>query len=414
VQFTQISGPSTLTPRPAMSHDIDTLPTVPGLEQPVRVLHVLNRLDRGGTELIVLKVMDGLSKGPFEHRLASLRGSDPDFQQASLPGGELLKAGTESRDFQFPIFRLVRMMRAYRPHIVHSRNWGAIEAIPAARLAGVPVAIHSEHGYELDMLGGLPNRRRIFRRAAYAMADAVFAVTRELRDYHAKQAWISSQRIRVVYNGVDTQRFCPHPHLRDVARKRFGLPPNRFIVGAVGRMVPIKDHATLLRAVDLLAQRNFDAHVLFVGSGPELERTQKLAASFQALSGRVTFAGVSDEVSAMLHALDAFAQPSISEGMSNTLLEAMATALPVIATAVGGNNEVIDNGQSGWLIRTGDHEALASILMRLASEADLRRSYGAAARQRIVERFSLDRMLNDYKELYLELVARRGIKVPTN
>jgi len=179
-------------------------------------------------------------------------------------------------------------------------------------------------------------------------------------------------------------------------------------------MVPIKDHATLLRAVDLLAQRNVDAHVLFVGSGPELERTQKLAASFQALSGRVTFAGVSDEVSAMLHALDAFAQPSISEGMSNTLLEAMATALPVIATAVGGNNEVIDNGQSGWLIRTGDHEALASILMRLASEADLRRSYGAAARQRIVERFSLDRMLNDYKELYLELVARRGIKVPTN
>src|ERR1700733_753218 len=389
-----------------MSHDRHGFGSARRDGRPLRVLHILNRLDRGGTELVALKVMDGLGKGVFEHRLASLRGIDPQLQNVALPGGGLLSAGDVGSGFQFPLFRLARIMRAYRPDIVHSRNWGAIEAIPAARLAKVPVAIHSEHGYELEMLAGLPNRRRIFRRAAYAMADAVFAVTRELRDYHAKQAWISSQRIRVVYNGVDTQRFCPHPHLRDVARKRFGLPPNRFIVGAVGRMVPMKDHATLLRAVDLLAQRNFDAHVLFVGSGPELERTQKLAASFQALSGRVTFAGVSDEVSAMLHALDAFAQPSISEGMSNTLLEAMATALPVIATAVGGNNEVIDNGQSGWLIRTGDHEALASILMRLASEADLRRSYGAAARQRIVERFSLDRMLNDYKELYLELVAR--------
>lgn len=410
----QISEPSTLPARPTMSHDNHGLATAPSAGRPLRVLHILNRLDRGGTELIVLKVMEGLSKVVFEHRLASLRGSDPEFQAVALPDGKLLSAGPVGGGFQFPLFRLARMMRAYRPHIVHSRNWGAIEAIPAARLAGVPVAIHSEHGYELDMLAGLPNRRRVFRRAVYAMADAVFAVTRELRDYHAKQAWISSQRIRVVYNGVDTQKFCPRPDLRAAARKRFGLSPNRFIVGAVGRMVPIKDHATLLRAVDLMTQRNVNAHVLFVGSGPELERTQELAAGFAALAGRVTFIGASDEVPEMLNAMDAFAQPSISEGMSNTLLEAMATALPVIATAVGGNNEVIDNDQSGWLIRTRDHEALASILTRLASQADLRGAFGSAARQRIIERFGLDRMLTDYTQLYLELASRRGIKVSGN
>lgn len=397
-----------------MSHDNHGIATASSAGRPLRVLHILNRLDRGGTELVVLKVMDGLSKVVFEHRLASLRGSDPELQNVPLPGGKLLNAGDVGSGFQFPLFRLARMMRAYRPHIVHSRNWGAIEAIPAARLAGVPVAIHSEHGYEIEMLAGLPNRRRVFRRTAYAMADAVFAVTRELRDYHAKQAWISPQRIRVIYNGVDTHRFCPHPDLRAAVRKRFGLPPNRFIVGAVGRMVRIKDHATLLRAVDLITQRDVDAHALLVGSGPELERTQALADASPGLAGRVTFVGASEEVPELLNAMDVFALPSISEGMSNTLLEAMATGLPVIATAVGGNNEVIDNDQSGWLIRTKDHEAMASILTRLASQADLRRTSGVSARQRIIERFSLDRMLNDYTQLYLELAARRGIKVSGN
>ena len=109
--------------------------------------------------------------------------------------------------------------------------------------------------------------------------------------------------------------------------------------------------------------------------------------------------------------MDVFALPSISEGMSNTLLEAMATGLPVVATAVGGNTEVIDNEKSGWLIRPRDPEALASLLTRLAFEDDLRQKYGAAARERIIDRFSLDRMLNNYSQLYLGLAARRGINV---
>jgi sugar transferase (PEP-CTERM/EpsH1 system associated) len=358
-------------------------------------------------------LINGLSEISFEHRIASLRGSDPALQNVTLPGGQLLLAG-EADGFQFPLFRLVRMMRTYRPHIVHSRNWGTIEAIPAARLAGVPVAIHSEHGYELDMLAGLPVRRRIFRRAAYGMADAVFAVSRELRDYHAKQAWISSERIRVICNGVDTKRFCPNPESRATLRRRFGLPQDRFIVGTVGRMVPIKDHGTLLRAVDGLVQRCVDAHALLVGSGPELERTQQLADTSPGLAGRVTFLGASEEIPELLNTMDVFALPSISEGMSNTLLEAMATGLPVIATAVGGNTEVIDHEKSGWLIRPRDHESLASLLTRLASREDLRQKYGAAARKRIVECFSLDRMLNNYAQLYLGLAARRGVKVSSN
>ena len=378
---------------------------------PLRVLHVLNRLATGGTELVVLKLVEGLNKEIFEHRFAALRGMDPGFNEMQIPGGRLLLTGKEDGGFEFLILRLARIMRAYRPHIVHSRNWGAIEAIPAARLARVPVAIHSEHGYELDMLAGLPQRRRIFRRAAYGMADTVFAVTRELRDFHARQAWIPPERIRVIYNGVDTQRFRPRPDERIALRKRFGLPEKRFIVGTVGRTVTIKDHPTLLRAVESIVLKGVDAHGLLVGSGPEFERNQQIAKDSATLAGRVTFVGSCNDVPELLNAMDVFALTSVSEGMSNTLLEALATGLPVVATNVGGNPEVIIDGESGWLFPPRDREALASRLMLLALDENLRERAGAAGRRRIMERFSVGRMLNDYSNLYLELAARRGIKL---
>jgi len=380
---------------------------------PLRVLHILNRLATGGTENIVLRLVGGLNGEIFEHRLAALRGMDPAFNGNALPGGTLLLDGKKDSGFEFLILRLAGVMRAYRPHIVHSRNWGAIEAIPAARLAGVPVAIHSEHGYELDMLAGLPMRRRIFRRAAYGMADAVFAVTQELRDYHARQAWVSPERIRVLYNGVDTERFRPRADMRVLLRKKFELPEHRFIVGTVGRTVAIKDHPTFLRAIEIIVRDGVDAHALLVGSGPELQRNQQIAADSSVLAGRVTFIGDCDQVPDLLNAMDAFALTSISEGMSNTLLEAMATGLPVIATDVGGNPEVIVEGSSGWLFQPHDAESLAARLTLLATQENLRRQTGAAARERVVERFSLERMLEEYTQLYTGLAAQRGITVPT-
>lgn len=377
----------------------------------LRVMHVVNRLATGGTEHVVLQLIGGLGGEAFEHRIAALRGRDPALDHVPLPGGELLLAGDESARFQFPLFRLARLMRAWRPHIVHSRNWGTIEAIPAARLAGVPVAIHSEHGYEIEMLAGLPIRRRLFRRAAYGMADAVFAVTRELRDYHARQAWLHPDRIGVIYNGVDTRRFAPRPEEHVRVRERLGVPAGRFVVGTVGRMVPIKDHPTLLRAAEILVHGGADVHVLLVGAGPELERNQQIVKASAALAGRVTFTGASGDVPNVLQSMDAFVLPSISEGMSNTLLEAMATGLPVIATAVGGNPEIVEKDRSGALFRPGDAESLAAHLKQLAESEEFRRERGAAARRRAEERFSLKRMLEDYSQMYRTLAARRGVRI---
>jgi sugar transferase (PEP-CTERM/EpsH1 system associated) len=372
----------------------------------LRILHVISYMGRGGAEMGILKLIAGLREG-FEHRICTTRGFDANFVQAHFYEQEMYVAGSADLKLQFPLFRLARIMRQYRPHIVHTRNWGAIEAVAAAKLAGVPVVIHSEHGYEVDMFGGLPMRRRLFRRAAYAMADAIFAVTRELRDFHAREAWIKPEHMGVMYNGVDTQRFAPSLESRIAMRKELGLPEKSFVVGAVGRLVPIKDHQTLLKATALLSRSGIDVRVLLVGSGPERLKLQALAA--EALGGRVCFAGDSSRVPELLNAMDAFALPSLNEGMSNTLLEAMACSLPVLATNVGGNPEIIENNISGCLFAPGDAEWLGEKLKVLATHPALIHQLGTAARNRAIESFSLSRMLETYRSFYLDLAARRQV-----
>jgi glycosyltransferase involved in cell wall biosynthesis len=172
-------------------------------------------------------------------------------------------------------------------------------------------------------------------------------------------------------------------------------------------LVPIKDHQTLLKAAALLSKRGTDVRVLLVGSGPEREKLQALASDV--LEGRVCFAGDSSRVPEMLNAMDVFVLPSLNEGMSNTVLEAMACGLPVLATNVGGNPEIIENNVNGSLFTPGDTQWLADRLNLLACDPALIHQLGTAARNRAIESFSLSRMLEAYRSFYLDLAARRQV-----
>jgi sugar transferase (PEP-CTERM/EpsH1 system associated) len=375
----------------------------------LRVMHVLTSLGHGGTESVVLNLLRGLADQGFEQKICTTRGYDAQFVRERHLEGQVESAGKSEVTFQFPLFRLARIMRAYRPHIVHTRNWGALEAVPAAKLAGVPVIIHSEHGYEMDNLEGLPFRRRVFRRGAYAMADAVFTVSKELRDYHTRQAWLGQDRMHVVYNGVDTNRFSARPEIRQQLRNDFGWTANSFVIGTVGRVVAIKDQKTLFAAAEVLAGAGIDVQVLLVGTGPELNNLRRDVAAMPNLGGRVHFVGASSQVNELLNVMDAFVLPSLNEGMSNTLLEAMATGLPVVATRVGGNPEILDNDRCGWLFTPRDVGGLAERLTKLAKNAAMRQALGAGARQRIAEAFDINLMIEKYRRLYLETAALKGL-----
>jgi len=377
----------------------------------LRIMHVVNYLRRGGMEFGILKIMAGLGTEKFEHRFCTTRKFDDDFVRAYKLERILDVAAGTGTGLQFPLFRLKKIFEHYRPHIVHTRNWGALEAVPAARLARVPVVIHSEHGYEVDNLAGLPMRRRLFRKMAYSMTDVIFTVTGELRDYHARQSWTNPERIRVVYNGVDTIRFAPNAQTRARVRRDLGIAETTCLIGSVGRMVPIKDFGTLLRAADQLLARGADVSVLLAGSGPELDSLQRQASALESLRGRIHFLGASDQVPDILNALDVFVLPSLGEGMSNTILEAMASGLPVVVTDVGGNPEVVGDQSSGLLFKPGDAESLAQALDPLIKHPAVRLTLGFSARERTLSKFSLRAMMEQYQDLYLTAAKQRGVRI---
>jgi sugar transferase (PEP-CTERM/EpsH1 system associated) len=375
----------------------------------LRILHVVSCLGMGGTEHGVLKIIRGLGHAEFEHQICAVRGVDDNFVRQMKVPAQVSSVGRTEPGFQFPLFRLMHLMKKFRPHIVHTRNFGALEAIAAARFAGTPVAIHSEHGYELEILGGLPLRRRLVCRALYTMADQVCTVTRDLMDYHSKQSWLPPRKFRVIYNGVDTDIFSPRPELAAVLRTEIGIPMGRMVIGSVGRLVPIKDYKTLFQSAEMLVRQGRDVHVLLVGSGPELPKLQTYAAASSELAGRVLFLPASNRVADLLNSMDVFVLPSISEGMSNTILEAMATGLPVVVSRAGGNPELVDDGSVGGLFEPRDVQALTRHLERLVDNSVLRREYGKAARQRAVDQFSLSGMVQHYRETYVDLASSRGV-----
>jgi sugar transferase (PEP-CTERM/EpsH1 system associated) len=368
-------------------------------------MHVLDRLNIGGTEKAVLKLIEGMNEDLFEHYMCTLRESSI-LADKWKSGPTLLNLGGEGSNFQFNVPRLVKVMRAIRPAIVHSRNWGAIEAVIAARLAGVRAVVHSEHGYELDMQPGLPLRRRLLRHLAYRMASRVATVTHDLKTYHAAQAWWRPERIRVLYNGVNLDEFKSQRQSCEAMRQQLGIPQHALVLGSVGRMVRLKDFVTLLKAASLLATQIPDLYVVLVGSGPELSKLQQFVASSPELSGRVIFPGMLDRVADALNTMDIFVLPSLMEGMSNTLLEAMAVGLPLVATRVGGNVEVVAEGRCGFLFTPEDVHGLAGLLRTLLRDAPLRAEFAKAARERAVTDFSLQAMVRRYRDLYIELALR--------
>ena len=376
--------------------------------RPIRVMHVTNGMTLGGTEKVVLKLANTLTEG-FDHRICCIRDYDTDLIRTHVRLEQLTALRLPESRFALFLPQLVRAIRSCKPDIVHSRNWGAIEAVFAARLAGVPVVIHSEHGYDADGMWAMPFRQRWLRRLACSTADVFFAVSRELRDFHAAQAGIRPDRIRVIYNGVDVHAFSPQPAARARIRAEQGIGPDEFVLGAVGRMVRIKDYQTLLQAAGVLSQQGLNFKLMLVGDGPELPGLISLAESLPGVRERLITLGQRNDVSDLLSAMDVFVQTSLREGMSNTILEAMAAGLPPVVTRVGGNTEIIEEGKSGWLFSAGDVECLSRILHRLAERPESRTSTGQAARRRVHEMFSNERMLSNYRALYLELAARRGV-----
>jgi L-malate glycosyltransferase len=365
----------------------------------VKVMHVMFALQPGGMELGVVKVVNGLNPQRVTSSICSTRPAVPGVKALVSPAVPVFEL--QRRDGNDPrlVRDLYRLFRREQPDIVHTHAWGTlVEGIVAARLARVPVVVHGEHGtLQLRWY------QRTLQRWVWGMATQVLSVSRKLTDRMTATTGFAAERILTIQNGVDLARFSPS--LRDAGREALGISPDTLVIGTAGRLVPVKDHANLIDALGRLRTRGVRFTALIAGDGPLRRALEEQIASL-AMSGCVHLLGPRPDIDRVMASLDIFVLPSRSEGMSNTILEAMASGVPVVATNVGGAEELVDDGRTGRLVPREDPAALSVALTELANDPDRRRGMGLAALQKAGIEFSLARMLRDYETLYVDLAAR--------
>lgn len=374
-------------------------------ERRPHVVHVIDSLQVGGTENGLVNLVGGLA-GEFRHTVVAMTASGP--LQARLPADTAVvvlgkRAGRDLR----AVGRLVGQLRRLRPDIVHSRNWGALDAVPAARIARAPVVIHGEHGREATDPQGRNRRRNRIRRWLAPMIDRYVAVSLDLGRWLNETVGIERGKVITIHNGVDLRRFGDAD--RDAGRAALGVDRDTAVLGTVGRLDPVKDQGRLLEAYARIPAEAGRHCLVLVGDGP-CRRELEARAAQPDLRGRVRLLGERGDVPRLLAAFDVFALPSLAEGISNTVLEAMASGLPLVATRTGGNPELVEDGVTGRLVAVGDTASLADALAGYVREGHLRALHGKAGRQRAVEHFSLERMVERYRQLYADLSRRHDLR----
>ena len=378
------------------------------------IAHVVYGFSVGGLENGLVNLVNRMPRQRWRHAIVSLTQVSQRFaervEREDVRFIELAKRpGHLVRDYP----RLYRLFRNLRPAVVHTRNLAALEAVVPAWAAGVPVRIHGEHGWNREDPEGRRLRYQYVRRVYRPFVQRYVALSRHLQEYLEQRIGVPRERVSQMYNGVDTERFHPADARRPIAGCPFGA--DDWLVGWVGRMDPVKDLPTLLLAFARCLQRSALAarnmRLVLVGEGPERQAVEPLI-DRHGLRERVWLAGERGDVAELMRGFDCFALPSLGEGISNTILEAMATRLPVVATRVGGNGELIESGITGVLVPRSDPDALADALLRYFNDRATARRHAKAARRAAESHFSLGRMVADYCSLYENALAGAGIAVP--
>ena len=362
------------------------------MERKIHIQHVLLSLQPGGLENGVVNVVNLLNRDRFRSSVCCLKHKGEFAARLADNQVAVHEMGSRGGNNLLLPFKLARLFRRTKTDIVHTRNAEAFfYGFLGAKIAGVSRIIHSEHGRTFN------DRplRFIVQRHFSRYTDRIFSVTEQLKHDLVRNIGIPASRIEVLYNGVDLGRF--KPASRPDILTQLGFQPNDVVVGTVGRLVTVKNYSLLLQAVRALDRA--DIKLALVGDGPERGALEKMA-TMLGLGKQVRFLGHRDNVSELLAAFDIFVLPSISEGMSNTLLEAMGAGIAVVASDVGGNPEIVNDGIDGLLFPSGNVEALASQLQSLLTNADRRAQLARGGRERVLHSFTIDAMISRYETLY--------------
>ncbi len=309
------------------------------------------------------------------------------------------------------ILRLARIIKKFRPHLLHSYM---LHANILARIVRffVPVPILVCSVRSIDERGGKGSGKWLV--LAYRFTDSLCDVVTQVSQAGLKRyvqiKAVPKHKICYIPNGVDIEQFCPNHEVREHLRKKMGFG-NNFVWIAIGRLEPPKDYPNMLHAFAQVWKEKSDARLLIVGDGPLRSPMENLTREL-GIDDQVKFLGIRRDVPELLNAADAYVMSSAWEGMPNALLEAASTGLPIVATDVGGNSEIVLNGKTGFLVPPKDPNALASVMLKLMNLAESeRRRMGEEARKHIESNFNLDRIIDMWEALYREILEKKGVKI---
>lgn len=364
------------------------------------MLQVVLRLDPGGTERLVIEIVRRLhDRVPMAVCCLEAPGAWADRITAL---GVPVTALSRPPGFHPGLARrIAAVARAMDANVLHCHHYSPfVYGRLAALISPGLRAVYTEHGRLSD---APPSFKRMFaNRILMAGAGDLYAVSHDLRAHLVREA--VPARMQVIWNGIDPGE-APSPAVRAAARAALGASPDALVVGAVARLDPVKDLGMLVAAAATASRSNPRLRLAIVGDGPEraaLEDTIRRTQSAHV----VTLLGHRDDVRALLPGFDVFANSSTSEGISLTLLEAMAAERPIVATRVGGTPEVVIDHETGRLVPARDPAAFAAALVETVSDAARAAEWGRAGRRRLLEHFTIDEMVRHYEQVYLHAASR--------
>ncbi len=378
------------------------------VQSTLTIAHVLGSFGMGGAERVALDLAAAQLTAGHQVLVISLDGGPegplgPLFRDAGIAVHTLPKR--PGIDATLPP-RAAALFARERVDIVHTHNPPPlIYTAAAARALGTPV-VHTKHGE-----GHMGSRgEKLLRRLAAPCAQVFAAVSEETAIQAQEQRDCPPERLTVVPNGIALGRFTPDPGLRRDVRNELHIPADAWVVGTVGRIDENKNQRLLVAAMAPLIRADRDLYLVLVGDGPAMSALRQAVSELEpSIAARIQLLGRRTDAARIYNALDVFALPSLSEGLPLVIPEAMASALPVISTAVGGIPDVVLAGHTGYLVPAGDIDAMRSRLAELAADRDQARILGNAGRVRALAQYSAERMHRDYLGLYQRALAGAGL-----
>lgn len=370
------------------------------------IVHLVYRLDFGGLENLMVERINRLPVGAYRHAVVALTQSSDFAKKITRPDvvvHELHKQPGASPGTHLDLYSLLRKLK---PAVLHSYNLAGVEYAPIAMLAGVPVRINGAHGRDASDPDGTNPKHRLLRRLMIPFHDCMYGNSADLVAWNRNFIGVPAAKSRLLGNGIDSDKFHPAGIKGDVP----GFGADCIVIGTVGRIQDVKDHAGLMDAFialrALLPEQAARLRLAIVGDGPLLPALRAKAAA-AGIDAAVWLPGARTDIADILRSLDIFCMSSLAEGTPGSALEAMATSLPVVGTRVGGLPEVIDDGVTGTLVPPSDPPSMAAALAHYVAAPELAAQHGAAGRDRILNRYNMPAMVAAYKSMYDTLCDRK-------